>query len=404
MAPPLLATPAGALYAAPAMAGEWTLGARLRRLGATVAAPRVRPIRIEGETVQDRDVASRYPGAVSRDIACHRWAEQRDDTSSLHLIQIDRAVVTRFYLPIDPERRWLFQNHSYDGLTIAPPPDFPVDGSRFRIAADTPIRIHGRAVLIGGPVEGNYSHALFNWFMRFLTLDLLAPEIARDPAVRFLVDERGRQEPFRSMLNALGVPLERVRWVNAADTHVVDRAILVSFTSENAHYPELLDLLRTRLLGAILPPSPPPPTRRVWISREHLGPCHRRVSNMDAIRPLLARHRVEEVALETLSFGDQVRLFSEAELVTGSHGAGFANIIFCQPGARIAPIEKDFNRLLRFDRFFSSLATICGLTPRVIPGATDKEPDRDYVGFFDRHSADVVVDPALLAEVFEGLA
>ena len=47
----------------------------------------------------------------------------------------------------------------------------------------------------------------------------------------------------------------------------------------------------------------------------------------------------ELVATELLSFKEQVRLFSEADIIVGPSGAAFANIIFCQPGTKVIPLS-----------------------------------------------------------------
>lgn len=46
------------------------------------------------------------------------------------------------------------------------------------------------------------------------------------------------------------------------------------------------------------------------------------------------------VAIEpgALSFRDQIRIFSEAEIVVGLHGSAFANIIFSRPGCIVIDI------------------------------------------------------------------
>ena len=44
------------------------------------------------------------------------------------------------------------------------------------------------------------------------------------------------------------------------------------------------------------------------------------------------------VELETLSVNAQARLFSSAEIIVGAHGAGFANLTFCQPGTIVIEI------------------------------------------------------------------
>ena len=49
----------------------------------------------------------------------------------------------------------------------------------------------------------------------------------------------------------------------------------------------------------------------------------------------LVLHGFEVVTLSGISFAHQVRLFNEAEIIVGPHGAGFTNAVFAQPGATL---------------------------------------------------------------------
>ena len=41
------------------------------------------------------------------------------------------------------------------------------------------------------------------------------------------------------------------------------------------------------------------------------------------------------VNLAHINFSEQVELFNNSECIAGLHGAGFANIVFCQPGTKV---------------------------------------------------------------------
>jgi hypothetical protein len=46
--------------------------------------------------------------------------------------------------------------------------------------------------------------------------------------------------------------------------------------------------------------------------------------------------------LEGYSLDRQIRLFSNAKLVIGAHGAGMSNVVFCEPGTRVIEIRAPF--------------------------------------------------------------
>lgn len=77
--------------------------------------------------------------------------------------------------------------------------------------------------------------------------------------------------------------------------------------------------------------------RRIYISRSK-APV-RKVLNEDQILPVLRQHGFEVVHCENLSFSEQVKLFSEASMIAGPHGAGFVNMMFTHPGAKLLEIH-----------------------------------------------------------------
>jgi hypothetical protein len=75
---------------------------------------------------------------------------------------------------------------------------------------------------------------------------------------------------------------------------------------------------------------------RIYISRASAR--NRRVVNEPRLLGLLERYDFMVVRLETLSFAEQVRLFQSAGCVVAPHGAGLANLVFCQRGASVVEI------------------------------------------------------------------
>lgn len=74
----------------------------------------------------------------------------------------------------------------------------------------------------------------------------------------------------------------------------------------------------------------PDARRKVFISRKD-APT-RIYREEDLVIDLLTHKGFEIHTLTGKSFSDQIKLFSEAEVVIGAHGAGMANICFCRPG------------------------------------------------------------------------
>ncbi len=73
--------------------------------------------------------------------------------------------------------------------------------------------------------------------------------------------------------------------------------------------------------------------RRLWISREDTR--KRRLSNEGEIRERLGREGFEPVLLGTMPFREQIACFLNADLVAGTHGAGFAHLLFAPRGTGV---------------------------------------------------------------------
>jgi Glycosyltransferase 61 len=80
--------------------------------------------------------------------------------------------------------------------------------------------------------------------------------------------------------------------------------------------------------------------RRLYISRAG-AKRGRSVANEREVETVLGRRGFETVRLQGLGVREQAELFASAEVVVGPHGAGFANLVFCEPGAKIVEF---FNR------------------------------------------------------------
>jgi hypothetical protein len=76
----------------------------------------------------------------------------------------------------------------------------------------------------------------------------------------------------------------------------------------------------------------------VYISRT--GATERTVRNEDAVVSALSEYGFESYRLEELSVAAQARLFDEADLIVGAHGAGLSNLVFCTDGAALELFGK----------------------------------------------------------------
>jgi Glycosyltransferase 61 len=88
------------------------------------------------------------------------------------------------------------------------------------------------------------------------------------------------------------------------------------------------------------------------------GAERREIRQLDKVEAFLqevyGNDKVCTVELEKMSFSDQVRLFSRAQLVIGIHGAGLANMVFCRPGTTLVEVDPEWPFDWQFVNHFCS--------------------------------------------------
>jgi len=182
------------------------------------------------------------------------------------------------------------------------------------------------------PIEGlctafrcsfnNYYHLLVDLLSRFDLLNLAY--FSRYERIKLLCPGglRPVEEYFVSKLCPPNVTITPLK---EGVLYRPDRYLFLSFPTRqaSAFIPgPYVDRLRERTLHDNVGPR----TRRIYISRRQAA--ERRVRNEEALVDRLCSLGFTRYDLEDLSPAQQIRLFQEAELVVGPHGAGLANLLF----------------------------------------------------------------------------
>jgi capsular polysaccharide biosynthesis protein len=75
---------------------------------------------------------------------------------------------------------------------------------------------------------------------------------------------------------------------------------------------------------------------RIYITRQNA--VSRRLLNEDELWEKLSAAGFKKYLLEEMSIEEQVKLFYNAEVIAGTHGAGFTNLCFCKTGTKVLEI------------------------------------------------------------------
>ena len=101
--------------------------------------------------------------------------------------------------------------------------------------------------------------------------------------------------------------------------------------SDGIFSPGALGCMRDAL-RELIPMSDAPIKNKIFIRRNS---NYRNITNSAEIEALLFEHGFNVVEPEALDFCEQVRVFSNADVIVGATGAAFANLIFCKKNAKI---------------------------------------------------------------------
>jgi capsular polysaccharide biosynthesis protein len=121
--------------------------------------------------------------------------------------------------------------------------------------------------------------------------------------------------------------------------------------------------------------------RKLFISRS--GAAYRRIANEGDLVPVLERHGVERVSMETFPFSEQVKLLGSADVLVGNHGAGLTNMLWMPPGARVLELRRGGDRE---NNCYFSLASALDLEYFYLGCGAVEEQESTHV-------ADIRVDP-----------
>ncbi len=200
------------------------------------------------------------------------------------------------------------------------------------------------SLLTGGGGNSNYYHWLFDVLPR---LEILKENINLDSIDYFLfprTDLRFQKES----LDLLKIPISKrlssrtFRHIYADQIIAVDHPcfILNDPLVDPENTPEwIINFYKKDIKTKI---NLKKKFKKIFIDREDSKSNIkelRKIINNDEVKDFLISKKFEPVKLSSFSFIDQINVFHSAETIVGLHGAGFSNLLFCEPGTHVVEIK-----------------------------------------------------------------
>lgn len=261
-----------------------------------------------------------------------------------------------------------------------------------RLRLPAPRRLAGRVLYLVTPeATDNFHHWLVDLLPRLGLVQQAGYRLAEFD--RVVVNHAARGYQFAT-LERLGLAREKIVAADPSLFVRADQLVVPSLKASNQTLPASdVAFLRRGFLDAAPPARP---TRRIFLSRADAA--FRRLSNESALHPLLRAHGFEIVTPGRLPLTEQARLFAEAEIIAGPAGAGFANLVFATPPARVIEIAEP-GWLAAFHWMISARAGLRhtvllgeGAVMRGVPDSSARE--RDIVVNPDKFAALLASAPA----------
>ena len=192
-----------------------------------------------------------------------------------------------------------------------------------------PRRVRGPHACLVNP----WCSAYFHWVLDTLPRASLLP-LAERPDLPVIVPDR--LTPFqRESLALVGVAEERR--VGYDLTHLVVEELWFPSLPRTGNPPRwAVEWLRSTLV----PGAAHAASRRLYVSRN--GAASRRVVNETAVAAMLAERGFEVFESKGMPLADQMRLFSEAKVIVGPHGAGLVNSLASRDATIVELFEPGY--------------------------------------------------------------
>jgi hypothetical protein len=219
---------------------------------------------------------------------------------------------------------------------------------------------------VSGLVAGNRPETYFHWMLevapKFLLLEAAGGWGRYD---RIIVPPltKGFQH---EVLDRFGVPKSLLEELDTRQLVEAEELVVPLLPAPHNRVPAWL---AREMAARLRPEAPSPPSALIYISRRD-SPA-RQVENEDEVIACLEPYGFQVVVLSGMSVTAQAALLGSARVVVGPHGAGFANLLFCNPGTTVL----EFFSPLYVNFCFWTLARGAGLSYFYLLGEGPNVPD-----------------------------
>ena len=240
------------------------------------------------------------------------------------------------------------------------------------------------SLLTGGAGNHNYWHWMFDVLPR---IKILSNIININQVDNFLFPSLNKKFQIDS-LDLLEIPKEK-RVSSVTYRHVESEKIITTdhpYVIRNKASSEIQEIplwiikwLKKSLTKNISEDENYKHSKKIYIDRSDSTSNHsfmRKLINESEIKSRLEKVGFKSVKLSNISLENQIQIFKNAEIIVGLHGAGFTNLIFCNPNTNVIELKP-----AGAGPVIANLAEKCELNYKVISKKPEKFDQNNQLGF-----------------------
>lgn len=212
-----------------------------------------------------------------------------------------------------------------------------------------PLPSESSVISSGIHMTGEHETNYFHWIVEVLPRLFLCEKLLIDTQIPILVSE-GLHDNLYALLDIIRAPKRAVLKLPRDRQHRIARLIypsdltriLDTYNRAPGKDTTYLPVALLREMAAGIKSAADATTssfgKFIYIKRNS---SYRRLLNESDIESLLTEKGFDIVDPGGLTLGEQIGIFSRAEIIVGPSGAAMANILWCRPGTRIIVLHSD---------------------------------------------------------------
>jgi len=195
------------------------------------------------------------------------------------------------------------------------------------------VRLKGKYLNLCFTNSKNYYHWLIESLPNVRSVESLIEQL---DGVLIPIDSSFQKES----LEILGFKSSKFVELSQNSHFVCEELYYPSFNSGYTPFTWYPEWIKSKVLGSDNGSNSNTRQRKLFITRKQGN--GRKLANEDEVFALVKRHGFEKFDPCEYSFIEQAKAYNQASAIISVHGAGLANIVFCEPGTKVLEIFPAF--------------------------------------------------------------